>query len=90
MGIIIDELNTWWAELTDYNESNDAKARFQDIMNTIDQMLNELQAMHSNGDFDKLPINSKNKAIWIWQQLDAARDTIKADAEAMEFINWKP
>lgn len=87
---ITTDLNAWWAELSDYTESNTAKAKFQDIMNTIDQMLDELQTMNANGDFDQFPVSCKTKAIWMWQQLDAARNTIKADAEAMEFIGWQP
>jgi hypothetical protein len=46
--------------------------------------------MNAAGDFDSLPASAKAKAIWIWTQLDNARDTVKADAEAMEFINWRP
>ena len=90
MGIVTTDLNEWWVAHQDYQESNTAKAKFQDIMATIDQMLDELKTMNDNGDFDRLPASSKTKAIWMWTQLDAARDTIKADAEAMEFIGWRP
>jgi len=87
---VTTDLNTWWAELSDYQESNSSKAKFQDIMATIDQMLDELKTMNDNGDFDQLPSSWKAKAVWAWQQLDAARDTVKADAEFMEGINWRP
>ena len=87
---ITTDLDAWWAELSDYTESNTAKAKLQDIMTTIDQMLDELQTMNTNGDFDQLPASCKAKAIWMWAQLDNARDTIKADADAMEFIGWRP
>jgi len=87
---IATDLDAWWAELSDYQESNTAKAKFQNIMATIDQMLDELQTMNSNGDFDQLPASWKAKAVWAWQQLDATRDTVKADAEFMEGINWRP
>ena len=87
---ITNDLDTWWTEVSDYNESNAAKARFQDIVVTMDQMLDELAQMNTNGDFDKLPVSWKAKAIWAWQQLDNARDTIKADPEFMEGINWRP
>ena len=87
---ITTDLDAWWVAHQDYIESNKAKGKFQDIMTTIGQMLDELQTMNTNGDFDQLPASCKTKAIWMWQQLDAARDTIKADAEAMEFIGWRP
>ena len=87
---ITTDLDAWWAELSDYQESNKAKGVFQDIMNTIDQMLDELQTMNDNDDFDQLPASCKTKAIWMWTQLDNARDTIKADVDAMEFIGWRP
>ena len=87
---ITTDLDAWFVNLTDYNESNSAKAKFQEIMSTIDQMLDELQTMNANGDFDQLPASCKTKAIWMWTQLDTARNTIKADADAMEFIGWRP
>ena len=87
---ITTDLDAWWAELSDYQESNKAKGVFQDIMNTIDQILDELQTMNDNSDFNQLPASWKAKAIWAWQQLDAARNTVKADAEFMEGILWRP
>ena len=87
---ITSDLNSWWATLSDYNESNSAKAKFQDIVREIDKMLNDLQSMNSAGDFNSLPSSAKAKAIWIWQQLNAARNAVEADAEAMEFIKWTP
>jgi len=87
---ITNDLNTWWAELSDFQRGNKAKAQFQDTMNTIDQMLDELKIINDSGDFDQLPPSWKAKALWAWQQLDAARDTVKADAEFMEGINWRP
>ena len=36
---ITTDLDAWWAEHQDYQESNSAKGKFQDIMSTIDQML---------------------------------------------------
>ena len=87
---ITSDLNSWWATLSNYNESNSAKAKFQDIVREIDQMLNELQQMSAQGDFDSLPAAAISKATWIWQQLNAARNAVKADAGAMEFINWTP
>ena len=89
MGIVTTELNEWWVAHQDYQESNTAKAKFQDIMNTIDQMLDELKTMNDNSDFNQLPASWKAKALWAWQQLDAARNTVKADAEFMEGINWR-
>lgn len=90
MGQVTIDLNTWWADVCDHNESNQAKAELQDIMIMIDEELDRLQAMNANSDFDKLPASWKAKAIWAWGILDAARDTVKADAEFMEGINWRP
>jgi len=87
---ITTDLNAWWAVLSNYEESNSAKAKFQEIMQTIDQYLNELAEMNSNGDFDQLPASVKAKFIWAWTQLDNARDTVKADADFMEAIGWRP
>jgi len=87
---ITSDLDAWWAQLKDYDESNAAKAKFQELMIEIDSNLDELAAMNTDGDFDILPASWKAKAIWAWQQLDAARDTVKADAEFMEGLNWKP
>lgn len=84
------ELDAWWAIKTDYDESNKAKGKFQDIMNTMDQMLDELQTMNANGNFDQLPASWKAKAIWAWGQFNTTRNTVKADAEFMEGINWRP
>ncbi|NIT61119.1 MAG: hypothetical protein GWN00_34425 [Aliifodinibius sp.] len=87
---ITSDLDTWWAEVDGYNDSNAAKAKFQDLMAEIDRNLDELAQMNTNGEFDKLPASWRTKAIWAWQQLDTARDTVKADAEFMEGINWTP
>ena len=90
MGQISDDLDAWWEELLDYSESNAAKAKFQDLMIQFEQNLNELQEMNAEGEFDKLPASWKAKAIWAWQQFDAARDIVKADADFMEGLNWTP
>jgi uncharacterized protein YjgD (DUF1641 family) len=90
VGQISDDLDTWWAELSDYEESNSAKAKFQEIMQSFDQALNELSDMNAAGDFDQLPASWKARAVWAWQQFDAARDIVKADADFMEGINWRP
>lgn len=90
MGIITTDLNAWWAKFCDYQESNKAKGKFQDIMSNIDQKLDELQTMSLNGDFDQFPDSCKAKASWIWSQFNTARNTVKADAKAMEFIGWRP
>ena len=87
---ITQDLDAWWTTVSDYNESNSAKAKFQEIMSSIDQQLDELSAMNTAGDFDELPASWKAKAIWAWGQLDAARDAVKGDAEFMEGINWRP
>ena len=87
---ITTDLDAWWAEKLDYDESNTAKARFQDLMISFDQNLDELSQMNTNGDFDQLPSSWKAKAVWAWQQFSAARDTVKADSEFMEGINWRP
>ena len=87
---VTDDLNDWWGVFKDYQESNAAKAKFQDIMTTIDEYLDELQAMNAAGDFDQLPATVKAKFLWAWQQLDNARDTVKADTDFMEAISWKP
>ena len=87
---ITTDLDAWWVEHQDYQESNSAKAKFQDIMNTIDEKLDRLQAKNANGDFDQLPASSKAAAIWGWTQLDNARNAVKANAAFMEFIGWRP
>ena len=87
---ISTDLDTWWADYTDFQESNTAKGKFQEIMLQIDEQLNKLSDMNTNGDFDELPSNWKTKAVWAWGQLNTARNTVKADAGFMEGINWKP
>ena len=87
---ITTDLDAWWAELTDYSESNEAKAIFQDVMRGIDDWLDRLQAMNTAGDFDQLPASVKTEFIWAWTQLDNARDTVKVRSDFMEAINWKP
>ena len=87
---ITTDLDAWWADLKDYQESNSAKAKFQEIMSTIDQMLDELKAMYDAGDYNQLPDSVKTKFVWAWGQLDDARDTVKADSDFMTAINWKP
>lgn len=87
---ITEDFNAWWEELKGLNESNSAKARFQDLMIEIDNNLNELAQMNADGKFDELPASWKARALWAWQQLDTARDTIKADDDFMEGINWTP
>lgn len=90
MGVITTDLDAWWAAHQDYTGSNTAKAKFQDIMGAINRELDDLQTMNINGDFDQLPASWKAKAIWAWGQLDAARNTVKADTDFMEGINWTP
>ena len=85
-----DELNAWWKIIKDYDESNAAKAKFQDIMTEIDRNLDELYAMNAAGDFDKLPPTVKAKFTWAWAQLDAVRDILKVDEEFMGAVNWRP
>jgi hypothetical protein len=87
---VTSDLDAWWAELKDYDESNAAKAKFQELMIAFEQSLDELQQMNADGEFDKLPASWKAKALWAWQQFDNARDTVKADAEFMEGLNWRP
>lgn len=84
------DLDAWWVQISDYNESNAAKARFQEVMGEIDRKLDELQTMYAAGDYDKLPTSVKNKFVWAWQQLDAVRDTLKADADFMAALSWTP
>ena len=85
-----DELDAWWEIIQDYNQSNSAKAVFQDIMEQIDRNLDELYKMNAAGDFNKLPPTVKAKFTWAWTQLDAVRDTLKADVEFMGAVNWRP
>jgi len=87
---IESDLDAWWATLSDYNESNSAKERFQRLMRDFDEALDELEAMNSAGEFDQLPASVKSKMIWAWQQFDAARDTVKADADVIDIIQWTP
>lgn len=87
---ISTDLDLWWVQISDYNESNAAKARFQEIMREIDQRLDELSTMYSAGDFDKLPASVKAKFVSAWTQLDAVRNALKADADFMMAVNWTP
>lgn len=87
---ISSDLDLWWVQISDYNESNAAKAKFQEIMWEIDEKLNELETMYGRGDFDKLPTSVKNKFVSAWSQLDAVRDTLKADVDFMSALNWTP
>jgi hypothetical protein len=87
---ITTDLDTWWETLSGYSKSNDAKARFQELMIEFERALNELSLMNQAGDFDELPASWKAKAVWAWQQFDSARNTIKADADFMEGLNWRP
>ena len=85
-----NDLDTWWGELQAYSKANSAKAKFQETMRSIEKHLDSLADMNADGDFDGLPASVKAKFIWAWGQLDAARDTIKADSEFMDAINWTP
>jgi len=87
---ITTDLDAWWGTLTDYEESNTSKAKFQEIMTTIDQYLDELEAMNAVGDFNMLPATVKTKFIWAWQQLNTVRSTLKGDADFMEALSWRP
>jgi len=84
------DLDAWWAVLKDYNESNDSKAVFQTLMGNINDNLNKLKEKNDAGDFDMMPASVKAKWVWAWQQLDAARDTVKADPEFMASLEWRP
>lgn len=87
---VSEDLDSWWAEKQSYDESNTAKAEFQDTMTDIDRHLDVLEASYNAGDYDKLPQSVKTKFIWAWGQLNTARNTIKADADFMAAISWKP
>lgn len=87
---VTEDLDAWWVQITDYNESNAAKATFQSTMRNIDEQLNELQRAYAAGEYDKLPLSVKNKFVWAWQQLNTARNAVKADTEFMAAINWTP
>jgi len=84
------DLDTWWVQISDYNESNAAKAKFQDVMTMIDERLNDLAAMNAKGDFDKLPASVKAKFVSAWSQLNTVRNALKADADFMAALNWTP
>ena len=87
---IYDDLDAWWAILTDYGDGNSAKAKFQDTMGDFEKGLNELAQMNSDGDFDQLPASVKAKFVWAWQQFDAARDAVRADEDFMASLSWRP
>ena len=87
---ITTDLDTWWGDLSDYQESNAAKAAVQDMVNTVQQMVSDLATMNANGDFDELPPSAKAAAIWIWQKYNAANNAVEADADAQEFLSWTP
>jgi len=86
----LDALDAWWGIKQDYDESNTAKAEFQSTMWSFEEGLNRLEQMNNDGDFDQMPALVKAKMIWAWQQWDAVRDTLKADADFMAIIEWKP
>ena len=86
---ITTDLNAWWVVHQDYQESNSAKGDFQNTMSTFDQMLDELKRKNDNGDFDQLPASSKAVAVWAWQQWNTVRNTVKANADFLEFIGWR-
>jgi hypothetical protein len=87
---ILDALDAWWVIKQDYDESNAAKAEFQNTMSMFEQGLDRLQQMNAAGDFDQIPAIVKTKWLWAWQQWDTVRDTLKADAEFMASLNWRP
>ena len=84
------DLDAWWVVLTDYNEANAAKARFQDLMWQFEGALDELETMNGTGDFDQLPASVKAKMVWAGQQFAAARNTVKADSDVIDIIQWTP
>jgi len=51
-------------------------------------LLNQISIAIDEG--HKLPASWRTKALWAWQQLNTARDAIKADPDFMEGINWRP
>lgn len=87
---IIEDLNAWWIQLQDYEESNSAKAKFQDIMSSIDRMLTELEDMYNAGDFSKLPVSVQTEFVWAWGQLDAVRQACLARTAFMQALEWTP
>ena len=87
---IQQDLDAWWAEITDLQEGNSAKAVFQDVMTSLDENLDKLDEMNNNGDFDSLPASVKAKMVTGWQALDGVRDSLKADADFMAVISWRP
>ena len=45
---ISTDLDSWWAVKTDYDESNAAKGKFQEIMTAINDNLDALKVMYDN------------------------------------------
>ena len=87
---ITTDLDAWWAAKQGYDYSNEAKGDFQRIMWAIDEALDKLSAMNSEGKFDRLPASVKSEFISAWQKLNAVRTELKADEGFMEAMAWKP
>lgn len=87
---ITTDLDAWWAVKLAYDDSNSAKAEFQQIMGEIDRSLNELAAMNAAGKFNQLPATVKAEFVAAWQALNTVRNNLKADAGFMEALNWTP
>jgi len=88
---ITDELNTWWASKTaTYDDPNTVKADLQNACWSLNENLARLQEAYDAGKFDNFPPVGKAKAIWIYQQLNAAKTAIANDPGAMELLDWRP
>ncbi len=87
---ITSDLNDWWVDVEDFNESNAAKAAVQDLVNSVNGMLSQLLAMNAAGDFDSLPTSGKDAAITIFQKYNAASNWVAGDSDSQEFLDWTP
>jgi len=84
------DLTVWWQTIVDVEQGNAAKAQFQTTMQSLDDGLNTLKTAYDAGDYNQLPASVRTKFVWAWSQLNTVRNTLKADAEFMAALNWRP
>jgi len=86
-GTVTDEFDVWWEEKkTLYDNPNSAKASLQNFIRAYDEVKQHKDA----GDFNNFPTTWKAKALAAWNNFSPVLEAMKADAEFMEGIEWRP
>jgi len=86
---ISDKLDTFWAELTQRQRADKAKALLQDVRNVVKEVNIRIQEIKDAGSLDTLDTELKqvlNSAWTIVKDADAAFQ----QTDIKEFLDWRP